>query len=74
MIYIVIVASNHRPWSADHAPAYAVKIERIKIMAEEDLQIRKCLDCGKVWKDVPPIGYCPDCSSENIEEAAKDEL
>jgi len=42
--------------------------------AKEDLEIRKCLDCGKVWEDVPPIGYCPDCESGNIEEATADEL
>lgn len=41
---------------------------------ENDLVIRKCKDCEKVWEDIPPVFSCPECNSENIEEATAEEL
>ena len=32
------------------------------------METYKCLDCEKVFTDVPPITYCVDCGSENIVE------
>ncbi len=43
-------------------------------MKDKDLEIRKCLECEKVWEDIPPINYCSECDSENIVEATAEEL